>query len=204
MSDPRAAARNGRVALLLTLVAGLMVGAAFAAVPLYRLFCQVTGFDGTPQVASAASGEVLDRTINVRFDTNVRGLPWDFEAEQVSQTLRIGESGMAFFSVTNNSDQPITGTAMYNVVPETAGAYFQKLQCFCFDAQTIAAGQTVEFPMLYFIDPEITRDFETAKVNEITLSYTFFPTEGAAPAKVAASAAAPARTGLGGEGSAGL
>ena len=201
MSRHAGAFRNGRVAILLAGIVLFMTGAAFAAVPLYRLFCQVTGFDGTTQRAGAAPERILDRKIVTRFDTNVRGLPWRFKAEQVSQTLRIGETGMAYFSVTNTSDRPITGSAMYNVVPEQAGAYFQKLQCFCFEQQTIGAGQTVEFPMIYFVDPEITRDFETKNVREITLSYTFFPTVDAAPAKVAASGAKPP---LGGERSAGL
>lgn len=191
----------------LALLAIVMVGAAFAAVPLYRLFCQVTGFDGTTGRAEAAPGEVLDQTALIRFDTNVRGLPWTFTPEQTSQRLRIGQTGMAFFKVTNTSDKPLTGTAMYNVVPESAGAYFRKLQCFCFDAQTIAAGQTVEFPMIYFVDPAITRDAETKGVDEITLSYTFFPQVVAKPAggavKQQASAPKPPEA-LGVERAAGL
>ena len=198
-------ARQTRTAAALVLLVAAMVGLAFASVPLYRLFCQVTGFDGTTQRASAAGTEVLDRTAIVRFDTNVRGLPWRFTAEQASQTVRIGASSMAYFSVTNTSDKPMTGVAMYNVVPESAGAHFRKLQCFCFDAQTIAAGQTVEFPMIYFIDPEITRDFETKGVDEITLSYTFFPQAGGKPAgavKVQTAAKTPET--LGAERPAGL
>jgi cytochrome c oxidase assembly protein subunit 11 len=132
---------------------------------------------------------VLDRTALVRFDTNVRGLPWRFKAEQTSQQVRIGATSMAYFTVTNMSDKPVTGTAMYNVVPESAGAYFQKLECFCFDAQTIAAGETIEFPVIYYVDPEITRDFETKGVDEITLSYTFFPRDEPGPVKVAAKGA---------------
>lgn len=181
--------RHTATAAALALVASGMVGAAYASVPLYRLFCQVTGFDGTTQRASAAGAEVLDQTAVVKFDTNVRGLPWRFTPEQRSQTVRIGQTSMAYFSVTNTSDKPMTGTAMYNVVPESAGAYFQKLQCFCFDAQTIGAGETIEFPMIYFVDPEITRDFETKGVDEITLSYTFFPQAGSKTVKVAAAAA---------------
>ena len=116
-----------------------MTGAAFAAVPLYQMFCQVTGFGGTVRRAEAAPTEVLDRMVTVRFDTNVRRLPMTFRAEQVTQRVRIGETGLAYFDVTNTSDQPILARAAYNVVPETTGAYFQKLQCFCFDDQTIAA-----------------------------------------------------------------
>ena len=204
MPETRASNRNARVAVLLAGLVVLMTGAAFAAVPLYRLFCQVTGFDGTPRRVASAGTEVLDRTIAVRFDTNVRGLPWTFEPEAVSQRMRIGQTSMAFFKVTNTSDRPLTGTAMYNVVPESAGAYFQKMQCFCFEAQTVQPGQTIEFPMLYVVDPQITRDFETRKINEVTLSYTFFPTpEGAAPKPPVKVSVSDART-LGGEGRAGL
>ena len=156
-----------------------MTGAAFAAVPLYRLFCQVTGFNGTVSRAEVAPDEVLDETVLVRFDTNVRGLPMTFRAEQVSQRVRIGETGIAFFDVTNTSDQPIAATAAYNVVPERAGPYFQKLQCFCFDSQTIPPGETMKFPVQYFVAPEIATDRESRGVREITLSYTFYPTKGA-------------------------
>lgn len=156
-----------------------MTGAAFAAVPLYRIFCQVTGFNGTVSRADIAPDQVLDETVLVRFDTNVRGLPMTFRAEQVSQRVRIGETGMAFFDVTNTSDRPIHATAAYNVVPERAGPYFQKLQCFCFDSQTIPPGETMKFPVQYFVAPEIATDRESRGVREITLSYTFYPTKGA-------------------------
>jgi len=154
-----------------------MTGASFAAVPLYQMFCQVTGFDGTVRRAWAAPDQVLDRTVRVRFDTNVRGLPMVFKAEQVTQRVKIGETGIAYFDVTNTSDRPIQARASYNVVPEQTGPYFQKLQCFCFDDQTIAAGQTRQFPMQYFIAPEMVDDREVAGVNEITLSYTFYPVQ---------------------------
>jgi cytochrome c oxidase assembly protein subunit 11 len=168
--------RNRRVAVACVAALGLMVGAAYAAVPAYRAFCQLTGFDGTVRKAEAAPTRVLDRTLLVHFDTNVRGdLPWEFEAEQSSQTLRIGETGTVFFKVTNTADRPITGRAVYNVVPEQAGPYFRKLECFCFTDQTIQPGQTVEFPMIYFVDPEYAEDFETRGKGEITLSYTYFP-----------------------------
>ncbi|PQZ83687.1 cytochrome c oxidase assembly protein [Brevundimonas sp. MYb46] len=155
-----------------------MTGAAFAAVPLYRLFCQVTGFDGTVKKAESAPTQILDQSVLIRFDTNVRNLPMDFKAEQVSQRVRIGETGMAYFKVTNTSDQPIHATAAYNVVPERAGPYFQKLQCFCFEGQEIGPGETKEFPVQYFVAPEIATDAESKGVREITLSYTFFPTKG--------------------------
>lgn len=155
-----------------------MTGAAFAAVPLYRLFCQVTGFDGTVKRAEEAPTQILDRTVLIRFDTNVRDLPMDFKAEQLSQRVRIGETGMAYFDVTNTSDQPIHATAAYNVVPDRAGPYFQKLQCFCFEGQEIQPGETKSFPVQYFVAPELATDREAKGVREITLSYTFYPTKG--------------------------
>ena len=170
--------RKNVIALACGVVVMAMTGAAFAAVPLYRLFCQVTGFDGTVMQADKAPDTVLDRTVLIRFDTNVRDLPMVFKAEQVSQRVRIGETGMAYFKVTNTSDQPIHATAAYNVVPERAGPYFQKLQCFCFEGQEIGPGETKEFPVQYFVAPEIATDAESKGVREITLSYTFFPTKG--------------------------
>lgn len=169
--------RNTKVALICVGALSLMTGAAFAAVPLYQLFCQVTGFNGTVMRADIAPDTVLDETVRVRFDTNVRGLPWDFKAEETRQTVRIGDTGIAYFSVTNTSDRPISGTAAYNVVPERAGPYFQKLQCFCFEAQTVQPGETVEFPIQYFIAPEMATDPEGRGVHDITLSYTFYPTD---------------------------
>lgn len=169
--------KNARIALICVVGLIAMTGAAFAAVPLYRLFCQVTGFNGTVMRADAAPEAVLDRTVRIRFDTNVRGLPWEFEAEQKLQTVRIGDTGIAYFRVTNTSDQPISGTAAYNVVPERAGPYFQKLQCFCFEAQMVQPGETVEFPIQYFVATEMATDPEARGVRDITLSYTFFPTD---------------------------
>ena len=185
--------RKNLIAIACVVGAMAMTGAAFAAVPLYRIFCQVTGFDGTVSRAEAAPDEVLDETVLVRFDTNVRDLPMVFRAEQVSQRVRIGETGIALFDVTNTSDRPIHATAAYNVVPERAGPYFQKLQCFCFDGQVIPPGETMKFPVQYFVAPEIATDRESRGVREITLSYTFYPTKGeqddanAAPATGAAA-----------------
>jgi cytochrome c oxidase assembly protein subunit 11 len=173
-SDPQAR-RNAKVALICAAAFFGMVGVAFASVPLYRAFCQLTGFDGTIRQAQAAPKTALDKTLTVRFDANVRNLPWTFSAEQTSQTVKIGETGLAYFKVTNNGDKPITGRAVYNVVPEAAGAYFQKLECFCFSDQTIPAGKTVEFPVIYFVDPKYAEDFETRGKAEVTLSYTYFP-----------------------------
>ena len=169
--------RNTKVALICGAALFGMTGAAFAAVPLYQMFCQVTGFNGTVMRADAAPDTILEDTVRVRFDTNVRGLPWEFEAEETRQTVRIGDTGIAYFRVTNTSDRPISGTAAYNVVPERAGPYFQKLQCFCFEAQTVQPGETVEFPIQYFIAPEMATDPEGRGVHDITLSYTFYPTD---------------------------
>ena len=197
--------RNRRVGLLCGLGFAAMVGAAYASVPLYKAFCQVTGFDGTVRKAKAAPTQVLGKTLAIRFDANVRGLPWEFEALQTSQTVKIGETKVALFRVTNRSDKPMTGRAVFNVVPEQAGAYFQKLSCFCFTDQTIQAGQTVEMPVLYFVDPEYADDPDTRGKGEVTLSYTFFPAIDAKPAAAAvkASAGKPA-SGLGGPAAAGL
>ena len=177
-SDLKALARrNGRIALICAVVFAGMVGAAYAAVPLYRAFCQLTGFDGTVRKADAAPTQVLERTITIRFDANVRSLPWDFQPDQVSQEVRIGDTGLAFFRVTNNGKTPITGRATYGVTPEQAGPYFQKLECFCFTEQTVQPGATMEFPVVYFVDPRYATDPETRGGQEITLSYTFFPVE---------------------------
>ena len=174
--------RNRRVGVICGLAFAGMVGAAYASVPLYKAFCQATGFDGTVRKAKAAPTEVLGETLTIRFDANVRELPWEFTALQTSQTAKIGETKVALFRVTNRSDKPITGRAVFNVVPEQAGAYFEKLSCFCFTDQTIQAGQTVEMPVLYFVDPKYAEDPDTKRKGEVTLSYTFFPAVDAEPA----------------------
>lgn len=177
--------KRGLVALTLAgLVAG-MVGLSFAAVPLYRMFCQATGFGGVPQVAEAAPDMVLDRKIKIRFDTNVdRDLPWQFEAEQRSVDVRIGESALIFFKAHNNTGKSVTGTAGFNVAPEIAGRYFTKIECFCFKQQTLAAGQGIEMPVTFFVDPKIVEDMSTKNIEEITLSYTFYRSDD--PSDVAA------------------
>ena len=189
-SDPKLSRRNGRIALICAGVFAGMVGMAYASVPLYRAFCQLTGFDGTVRRAEAAPTRILDRTLTIRFDANVREMDWDFKPEEVSQQVRIGETGLAFFRVTNRASVPITGHATYNVVPEQAGLYFQKLECFCFSEQTVGPGETVEFPVVYFVDPQYAADRDTRGGEEITLSYTFFPVQGAAKVQ-RASAASP-------------
>ena len=169
--------RNRRVGLMALAFALFMLGAGFAAVPLYRMFCAATGYGGTTQRASAAeaSGVVLAaERISVRFDGNVEGrMPWRFGPEQVTQDMRIGERRMAYFTAENLSDRAITGIASFNVEPELAGLYFKKIQCFCFNEQTLAPGQKVRMPVIYFVDPAILKDAEVAGTNQITLSYTF-------------------------------
>ncbi len=156
-----------------------MVGLSFAAVPLYRLFCQATGFGGTPIVggpaAPGATPGATGRTVTVRFnaDTNP-GLPWRFTASQVQLTVGLGEDQLAFYDARNRADQPTTGVSTYNVTPEKAGQYFHKTACFCFDEQTLAPGQEMQFPLSFWIDPAIATDPDTRDVKVITLSYTFF------------------------------
>ncbi len=153
-----------------------MVGASFAAVPLYKLFCKVTGYGGTTQRASAAAPRILDRTIEVQFDTNVASnLPVRFTPRDPSQTLRIGETGLAFFEVENLSDHPVTAVATFNVAPAVTGVYFQKLQCFCFEPRALAPHEKASLPVLYFIDPAIVDDPDARDTRQITLSYTYFP-----------------------------
>ena len=176
-SDRALAARNGRIALVCAAVFVAMAGSAFAFVPLYRAFCQATGFNGTVKRITKVSNVATGRTVVVHFDTNVRGLPWTFAPDVESQTAEVGESKLAFFRVTNTSDQPLTGRAVYNVAPESAGAYFSKLQCFCFTAETIQPGQTAEFPVVYYVDPRFGTNDDTKAIGQITLSYTFFPAQ---------------------------
>ena len=161
-----------------------MVGLAYASVPLYRRFCQLTGFNGTPKRAEAAPTAAMatDHPLSVRFDTNVRTLPWTFQPEQTTQTTKVGAASMAMFKVTNNGDRPLTGRASYNVSPEAAAGYLVKTQCFCFTDQTIAPGKTIEFPVVYYIQPGFAKDRDTQALPEITLSYTFYPQSVAMPA----------------------
>lgn len=159
---------------LVALVAG-MVGLSFASVPLYRMFCQVTGYGGVPQRAEKAPGEVLDRTVTIRFDGNVdHTLPWTFAPVQQTMDVKIGDTALAFFKASNNSSVPVSGRAIFNVSPELAGRYFTKIECFCFKQQTLAAGQTVEMPVTFYVDPKFVEDEDTKDISEITLSYTFY------------------------------
>ncbi|MXO76236.1 cytochrome c oxidase assembly protein [Altererythrobacter aerius] len=177
---------NARVGLYALLLALGMLGLGYAAVPLYQMFCQVTGFGGTTQratedeasLAAARAQQLAGATVSVRFDANVDSdLPWTFRPEQVTQTVRLGQRQMAFYYARNNSDQPITGTASFNVSPAQTGGYFNKVQCFCFTEQTLQPGQEVVMPVLFFVDPSIRSDRNAARVEQITLSYTFHRTE---------------------------
>ena len=166
---------NRRPAAAVAAAAVGMVGHAFASVPLYRMFCQATGYGGVPQRADRAPNEILDRTIRIRFDANVdRSLPWSFVPDERVIEVKIGETALAFFKATNNSAVPVTGTAIFNVAPELAGRYFTKIECFCFKQQTLAAGASAEMPVTFFVDPKIVEDEDTKNIAEITLSYTFY------------------------------
>ncbi len=170
-----------RVALICAAVVVLMTGAAFAAVPLYKAFCQATGFGGAIPRASVAPGNVLDQKLTVYFDTSVRGLPWTFEAMQRSQVIKVGATNVAYFTVVNNSGQAITGRAAYDVSPSTAGWHVRKLQCFCFNAETLQPHQSVKWPVVYFVDPKFAYDPDMKGYSDITLSYTFVPDPQEAP-----------------------
>ncbi|MFZ4069989.1 MAG: cytochrome c oxidase assembly protein [Caulobacterales bacterium] len=170
-----------RTALLGVAIPLAMFGAAYAAVPLYEMFCQVTGFGGTTQVATRAPSGVSAKTIEVRFDANhAPGLDVTFEPLQRAATVKLGETGLAFYRFTNISDKPVTAMATYNVTPHKTGIYFQKLQCFCFQEQTFQPGETLELPVVFYVAPELATDKDTEEVQTITLSYTFFAAKGGA------------------------
>jgi cytochrome c oxidase assembly protein subunit 11 len=174
------ARRNGRTAALAGLLVLAMVGLAFASVPLYRLFCQVTGFDGTTMRAEAAPGPVAGKEVSVRFDANVStALPWRFRPEKSREIVTIGEREMAFYTAKNLSARSVTGTATFNVSPVQAGKYFSKIQCFCFTEQVLKPGEEVRMPVVFFVDPKILNDPDAAPISEITLSYTFYPVDSA-------------------------
>jgi cytochrome c oxidase assembly protein subunit 11 len=185
----RGLGRDAAVAAICGFVVVLMVGASYAAVPFYNWFCRATGFNGTTQVAtSAPSSAPLARKIAVRFDANVApGLPWRFEPEQTEINVRIGEVVTIFYTVTNQSARSTTGQAAYNVAPLTVGAYFQKINCFCFTEQTMAAGEKREMPVVFYVDPKLAADSENDGLNTITLSYTFYPVREPAAKPLAAS-----------------
>ena len=166
---------NRRLAGALAAVVLGMVGLSFASVPLYRLFCSATGYGGTPAIGGAAPGQSAQRRITVRFDANTApGLPWRFKPAQTSMQVALGDEQAAFYTARNNADEPVTGIASYNVSPEKAARYFHKTACFCFNQQTLAPGQDMEFPLSFWVDPALATDAAVADVGTITLSYTFF------------------------------
>jgi cytochrome c oxidase assembly protein subunit 11 len=187
--------KTRRTALLLMAVPPVMLGMAYAAVPLYDWFCRVTGYGGTTSVAAEESAEILDETVTVRFDSNVAPeMPWRFEPKVREMDLRIGETGMMFYEAYNPTDQPVAGTASYNVSPFSAGPFFAKIACFCFEMQVLQPGERVEMPVTFFVDPRLVEDREAGEVRSITLSYTMhrseLPEETAPEGAQAANAAA--------------
>jgi len=166
--------KNRRILVISVAVVFGMIGLSYAAVPLYQIFCQVTGFGGTTQVAEGPSDVVTDRVITVRFDATVNGVPWGFQPVERKIDARVGESKMAYYRAVNRSERPITGTATFNVTPMKAGQYFNKIDCFCFTEQRLEPGQSVDMPVSFFIDPAIEQDRNLSDVKTITLSYTFF------------------------------
>lgn len=181
MSQPtdKQAVENGRrnsvVAVACLSLSIGMVGLSYAAVPLYQIFCQVTGYGGTPQIATAPSNNVIDTTLTMRFDANVDGTlgGWKFKPETPTLDIRYGENKLAYYVSTNTTDKPMTGTASFNVTPEIAGVYFNKIECFCFTEQTLQPGETVRMPVSFYVDPEMLKDKDAAHISQLTLSYTF-------------------------------
>ncbi len=188
--------RNGVVGSVAAAAVVAMVGVSFASVPLYRLFCSVTGYDGTPQIGPEQSTSISTRPITVAMNASTDpGLPWAFGPEQRAVTMKIGEDQLAFYDGKNLSDHTITGHALYNVTPDVVGRYFHKTECFCFTSQTLAPGEKVQFPVTFWVDPAILQDPETRDIHTITLSYTFFPSLAEA-ARVGALAKAGPHTGV--------
>lgn len=192
----RAPNGNARIALGLMAVVVLMVGLSFAAVPLYTWFCRVTGYGGTTGVAEGTSGtDVVDRVVTVSFDaTRAPDMPWEFRPKQRSMTLRLGETGLAFFEAYNPTDEVIAGQAGYNVVPFSVGGYFDKIACFCFDMQVLQPGERVDMPVTFYVDPAMLDDVDSRDVTDITLSYTMYRTDLPESAESASSGDAPATT----------
>ena len=186
------AGKHRRVAIVLSAVAVGMIVMAYAAVPLYRIFCQTTGYGGTPKIASNNDVKVIDRTIEVRLDANVApGLAWRFRPKHASVTVRLGETVMVHYEATNFGSTTTRGTASYNVAPDSAGAYFNKIACFCFTEQKLDPGQSVDMPVTFFVDPALIEDRDTNQLPVITLSYTFHAMDKPAAADAAASQKQP-------------
>ena len=177
MNFPRLQGNNRTLALLASLVFGLTFTTIFLIPPFYDWFCRVTGYGGTPAVASAAPDVILDQTVKVRFDASVEaGMPWEFKPVVRSMDIRIGETGLAFYEAHNPTNRPVAGTASFNVFPDTTGGYFTKMACFCFTEQVLQPGETVQMPVSFFVDPAMMDDPDARFVREITLSYTFHQT----------------------------
>ena len=185
--------RDFAVALACGLFAAAMVGAAYAAVPLYNWFCRATGFQGTTQVAASGPDKVLDRKVKIRFDANVTGLPWRFEPDQAVVEARIGEVVTVGYTVTNEAARETVGEASYNVIPPTVGAYFSKINCFCFTEQRLKAGEKRDMTVVFFVDPALAADHEQDGLDTITLSYTMYAVRRSEPPRVEA-APAPGRS----------
>lgn len=183
------ARRHRRVGAWAASGAAAMLLLAFASVPLYRMFCQVTGYGGTPKSAVKAADRVLDRTVTVRFDATVSPkLAWKVEPVEATKTVRFGETTMAFYRATNLSDKPLVGTSSFNVTPDQTGSYFNKLACFCFTEQRLEPGQSIDMGVEFFVDPDMAQDKDAGHIGLITLSYTFFPVDNP---KVSVAPAAP-------------
>lgn len=186
---------NARLALRLGAVVVVMVSLSFAAVPFYSWFCRTTGYGGTPSVAEKAPDVALDRMVTVRFDANTMGgMPWSFRPSQKEMKVRIGEMNLAFYEAYNPTDAVTAGQAAYNVAPDSAGKFFDKIACFCFNLQVLGPGERIEMPVSFFVDPEMVKDADAGGLNAITLSYTMFPAEvpleeqaGATPASLPAA-----------------
>lgn len=184
-----ARAKHRRVAVVLAGVVVGMVGLSYAAVPLYQLFCQVTGFGGTTQRAEQASTRITDRKVIIRFDGNTAdGLQWRFKAVRKTMEVKVGENALAFYNAANYGPTRSMATATFNVTPERAGVYFNKVECFCFTEQALAAGESTDMPVMFFVDADFATDPEMAGIDEIVLSYTFFPIEDDETSKVGAIA----------------
>jgi cytochrome c oxidase assembly protein subunit 11 len=182
MGQPQTKRRDLTVAIACVVFFASMIGVTYASVPLYQLFCQITGYGGTTQKAESAPSNILDRTITVRFDANVSaGLPWEFQPKQREVTLRLGETADVAYLAKNIFNVPTRGKASFNVTPELAGAYFNKLQCFCFTDTTLKPGETLDMPVQFFVDPEIVNEVDLKDIKTITLSYTFFPSTDETP-----------------------
>ncbi len=180
-TPPDLNARNRRTGVLVLGIVIAMVGLSFAAVPLYDLFCRMTGFGGTTMTADKAPDQIIDRAITVRFNTDTdANLPWEFKAGEKYVKTKVGQQTLITYSARNWSNQTSGGTALFNVTPPKAGKYFRKIECFCFQEQIIPASKTVHMPVMFFIDPEFAADPDMEDVTTITLSYTFYPLDSAA------------------------